>query len=112
MAAIILTSRRWWVAGMTAGPRPQWARDLFEGVFKVQAENVNLYLTKPNFVEETIKQNGAVRTHAGIGRTRRCTHCPPTLMERPLSVGGVSCGAARDSRWDQSEPGHFQAAHV
>jgi len=39
----------------------QWARDAFEGVFKNQAESVNAYLTNPNFVEETMKQNGAVR---------------------------------------------------
>ena len=53
------------------GPALQWARDLFEGVFKVQAENVNLYLSKPTFLEETIKQNGAVRAaecrQAGVG---------------------------------------------
>ena len=37
----------------------QWARDLFEGLFKNQAENVNAYLTNPHFVEETLKQNGS-----------------------------------------------------
>ncbi|KAF0354769.1 ubiquitin-activating emzyme E1 [Gigaspora margarita] len=34
----------------------QWARDAFEGLFKSPAENVNLYLSQPNFVEATIKQ--------------------------------------------------------
>ncbi|CAG8481622.1 2631_t:CDS:10 [Diversispora eburnea] len=36
----------------------QWARDLFEGLFKIPSENVNLYLSQPNFVESTIKQGG------------------------------------------------------
>ncbi|KAI8981901.1 ubiquitin-activating emzyme E1 [Mycotypha africana] len=36
----------------------QWARDLFEGVFKQPADNANLYLTQPNFVEATLKQGG------------------------------------------------------
>ncbi|KAJ8661405.1 hypothetical protein O0I10_002671 [Lichtheimia ornata] len=36
----------------------QWARDLFEGFFKQPADNVNLYLTQPNFVESTLKQGG------------------------------------------------------
>jgi ubiquitin-activating enzyme E1 len=36
----------------------QWARDLFEGFFKQPAENVNLYLSQPNFVEATLKQAG------------------------------------------------------
>ncbi|KAG0169689.1 SPS-sensor component ptr3 [Apophysomyces sp. BC1034] len=36
----------------------QWSRDLFEGYFKQPADNVNLYLTQPNFVESTLKQGG------------------------------------------------------
>lgn len=36
----------------------QWARDLFEGLFKGPAEQVNLYLTTPNFIEQTMKQSG------------------------------------------------------
>lgn len=36
----------------------QWARDLFEGLFRVPAENVNLYLSQSSFVESTIKQGG------------------------------------------------------
>ncbi|OZJ02072.1 Ubiquitin-activating enzyme E1 1 [Bifiguratus adelaidae] len=36
----------------------QWARDLFEGLFVQPAENVNMYLTKPDFVETTLKQTG------------------------------------------------------
>ena len=35
-----------------------WARDLFEGYFKQPAENVNLYLSQPNFLESTLKQSG------------------------------------------------------
>jgi len=37
----------------------QWARDLFEGLFKNQAENVNAYLSSLHYVEETMKQNGS-----------------------------------------------------
>ena len=40
----------------------QWSRDLFEGLFKNQAENVNAYLSKPNYAQEILKQNGAVRS--------------------------------------------------
>ncbi|KAI8989381.1 ubiquitin-activating emzyme E1 [Pilobolus umbonatus] len=36
----------------------QWARDLFEGLFRQPADNVNLYLTQPNFIESTMKQGG------------------------------------------------------
>ncbi len=36
----------------------QWARDLFEGLFKAPADNVNLYLSAPNFVENMMKQGG------------------------------------------------------
>jgi ubiquitin-activating enzyme E1 len=39
----------------------QWARDLFEGFFKQPADNVNLYLTQPNFVDATLKQGGTAR---------------------------------------------------
>ncbi|ODQ54016.1 ubiquitin-activating enzyme E1 1 [Saitoella complicata NRRL Y-17804] len=35
-----------------------WGRDLFEGYFRQPAENVNLYLGSPNFVESTLKQSG------------------------------------------------------
>ncbi|KAJ3092989.1 SPS-sensor component ptr3, partial [Quaeritorhiza haematococci] len=37
----------------------QWARDLFEGAFRSPAENVNMYLSQPNFVEQTLKQSGS-----------------------------------------------------
>eukprot|EP00842_Homolaphlyctis_polyrhiza_P004144 jgi/Hompol1/4730/HPOL_003853-RA len=36
----------------------QWGRDLFEGIFKQPAENVNMYLSQPNFVENLQKQGG------------------------------------------------------
>ncbi|ORX47471.1 ubiquitin-activating emzyme E1, partial [Hesseltinella vesiculosa] len=36
----------------------QWARDLFEGYFKQPADNANLYLTQPNYVESVQKQGG------------------------------------------------------
>ncbi|KTW32293.1 E1 ubiquitin-activating protein UBA1 [Pneumocystis jirovecii RU7] len=34
-----------------------WSRNLFEGYFKHPAENVNLYLSQPNFIQELLKQN-------------------------------------------------------
>src|SRR6185369_12542888 len=36
----------------------QWARDLFEGLFKSPAENVNLYLSQSNYIESVLKQGG------------------------------------------------------
>lgn len=37
----------------------QWARDLFEGLFKQPAENVNMYLSQPGFIESAMKQSGS-----------------------------------------------------
>ncbi|XP_035675707.1 ubiquitin-like modifier-activating enzyme 1 [Branchiostoma floridae] len=36
----------------------QWARDEFEGLFKQPAENANLYITDPKFMERTVKLPG------------------------------------------------------
>ncbi|KAJ3343385.1 SPS-sensor component ptr3 [Gonapodya sp. JEL0774] len=36
----------------------QWARDLFDGLFRQPAENVNSYLTNATFVESLLKQGG------------------------------------------------------
>ncbi|ODV94113.1 hypothetical protein PACTADRAFT_86334 [Pachysolen tannophilus NRRL Y-2460] len=38
-----------------------WAKSLFQGYFADAAENVNLYLSQPNFVESTLKQSGDVK---------------------------------------------------
>jgi ubiquitin-activating enzyme E1 len=35
-----------------------WAKSLFQGYFSDSPENVNLYLSQPNFVESTLKQSG------------------------------------------------------
>lgn len=35
-----------------------WSRDLFESYFVQSAENVNMYLSQPNFLESTLKQSG------------------------------------------------------
>lgn len=35
-----------------------WARDLFQSYFVGPAETVNLYLTQPNYIEQTLKQSG------------------------------------------------------
>ncbi|KAJ8370522.1 hypothetical protein SKAU_G00105500 [Synaphobranchus kaupii] len=37
----------------------QWARDQFEGLFKQQAENVNLYLYDDSFLQRTLKRGEA-----------------------------------------------------
>ncbi|EFA76257.1 ubiquitin activating enzyme E1 [Heterostelium album PN500] len=39
----------------------QWARDLFEGIYKNSADNVNSYLTNPTFIDGLQKQNSHVR---------------------------------------------------
>jgi len=39
----------------------QWARDLFEGVYKNSAENVNSYITNPSFIENLKKQSAGSR---------------------------------------------------
>ncbi|OAQ28961.1 ubiquitin-activating emzyme E1 [Linnemannia elongata AG-77] len=36
----------------------QWARDAFEGFFKQPAENANLYLSQPNYIEGLLKDRG------------------------------------------------------
>ena len=38
-----------------------WAKSLFQGYFTDSAENVNMYLTQSNFVEQTLKQSGDVK---------------------------------------------------
>ncbi|KAI8607937.1 hypothetical protein BC830DRAFT_1072563, partial [Chytriomyces sp. MP71] len=39
----------------------QWARDLFEGLFKSPAENVNLYLAQPTFIQTTLREPGSAK---------------------------------------------------
>ncbi len=39
-----------------------WAKSLFEGYFHEAPENVNEYLTQPNFVQTVLKQSGDVKT--------------------------------------------------
>lgn len=38
-----------------------WAKSLFQGYFTDSAESVNLYLSQPNFVEQTLKQNPDIK---------------------------------------------------
>lgn len=38
-----------------------WAKSLFQGYFTEAPENVNLYLTQPDFVQQTLKQAGDVK---------------------------------------------------
>lgn len=54
-----------------------WAKSLFQGYFTDAAENVNLYLSQPNFIEATLKQSGDVKgTLQSISQS---------LNERPYS---------------------------
>ncbi|KAF9980991.1 SPS-sensor component ptr3 [Mortierella antarctica] len=47
----------------------QWARDAFEGFFKQPAENANLYLTQPNYIEGLLKDRGnSAETLKAIGK--------------------------------------------
>jgi ubiquitin-activating enzyme E1 len=46
----------------------QWARDMFEGLFKGAVENVNLYLGQPNFVD-SLKQGGGAKDTLETVRT-------------------------------------------
>lgn len=39
-----------------------WAKSLFQGYFTDAPENVNMYLSQPNFVEQTLKQSGDVKS--------------------------------------------------
>ncbi|GME81961.1 unnamed protein product [Ambrosiozyma monospora] len=39
-----------------------WAKSLFQGFFNEAPENVNLYLTQPNFVEGVLKQSGDIKS--------------------------------------------------
>ncbi|KAJ3130581.1 hypothetical protein HK100_007942 [Physocladia obscura] len=39
----------------------QWARDKFDGLFRAPAENVNLYLTQPNYINTTLKEPGTAK---------------------------------------------------
>lgn len=38
-----------------------WAKSLFQGYFNESPENVNMYLSQPNFVETILKQSGDVK---------------------------------------------------
>eukprot|EP01132_Coremiostelium_polycephalum_P008603 gene8603-10590_t len=56
----------------------QWARDIFEGMYKNNADNVNAYLTNPNYIESLSKQNPAVRLET-------LSNIKAILLEKPLN---------------------------
>jgi len=60
----------------------QWARDLFEGLFKQAPDTVNQYLRQPGFIEGLLKQPGAQPLEA-IDAVRDClvTHRPVYLAD-------------------------------
>lgn len=56
----------------------QWARDLFEGLFKQSPESVNQFLRTPNFIDSLLKQPGAQPGEA-IDAIRDCL-----VLNRPM----------------------------
>lgn len=44
---------------------PQWSRDIFEGMFKQSGEDVNAYLSQPEYLAALERQPGVRRTAAG-----------------------------------------------
>ncbi|CAG8616484.1 11157_t:CDS:10, partial [Paraglomus occultum] len=59
----------------------QWARDLFEGLFRIPAENANLYLSEPNFVEQTLKQGASAKEILESVKTSLVTAKPSRFEE-------------------------------
>ncbi len=43
----------------------QWSRDIFEGLFKQSGEDVNAYLSQPEYLAALERQPGVRRTAAG-----------------------------------------------
>jgi len=58
-----------------------WARDIFENYFVQSAENVNLYLSQPNFLESTLKQSGDQRRILQTIKDYLVTYKPITFEE-------------------------------
>ncbi|KAG5439559.1 hypothetical protein PCANB_002135 [Pneumocystis canis] len=58
-----------------------WSRNLFEGYFKQPAENVNLYLSQPNFIQELLKQNENQKEILEIIQSYLVTSKPLTFEE-------------------------------
>jgi len=72
----------------------QWSRDLFEGFFNQPAENVNLYLSQPNYMEQLLKQGGNQVCSL-------CTRSMSSILTRLLSLP-----AEGDRRPDPFVPRH------
>eukprot|EP01116_Phalansterium_solitarium_P005095 TRINITY_DN1640_c0_g1_i4.p1 TRINITY_DN1640_c0_g1~~TRINITY_DN1640_c0_g1_i4.p1 ORF type:complete len:1025 (+),score=498.95 TRINITY_DN1640_c0_g1_i4:192-3266(+) len=61
----------------------QWARDIFEGLYRNQAETVNSYLSNPGFIDSLAKQTGptkletvsSIRSALGEERATRFEQC-------------------------------------
>ncbi|QSL66802.1 hypothetical protein MERGE_001189 [Pneumocystis wakefieldiae] len=58
-----------------------WARNLFEGYFRQPAENVNLYLSQPNFIQELLKQSGSQKDILETIQSYLVTSKPLTFEE-------------------------------
>jgi len=57
----------------------QWARDIFEGLYKNQIESVNSFLSNPNFIEALQKQSGGTKLETVLN-IRSCL-----VQDRPVS---------------------------
>ncbi|KAK9356439.1 hypothetical protein V1505DRAFT_369969 [Lipomyces doorenjongii] len=58
-----------------------WAKNLFQEYFVLPAENVNLYLSHPDFVESTLKQSGDQKTILETLQSYLVTSKPLTFDE-------------------------------
>ena len=58
-----------------------WSRDTFESYFVQSAENVNLYLSQPNFLESTLKTSGNQRQILQTIKDYLVTYKPITFEE-------------------------------
>lgn len=58
-----------------------WAREVFDGYFVKPAENVNLYLSQPNFIESTLKQVGNQKQVLEMIQSYLVTEKPLTFEE-------------------------------
>jgi len=60
----------------------QWARDVFEGLFKLQADNVNSYLTNPQFLEGLKKQSIGIKLETVQGIKSNLIDDKPTSFDQ------------------------------
>jgi len=67
----------------------QWARDIFEGLFKNQIESVNSYISNPNFIDSLQKQPAGTKLEV-ITQIKNCL-----MDEKPLTFDDCILWARR-----------------